>query len=497
MHHSSTSRLASLLAVTVAAAGAHAQLQQQTSRVHTAPSGAFVNSDWRSGPAAPRGPATRAQLWSYHNSFFGIPESVALSPFTNSAWAGEMLNGERLERFDLPGDGTPMFNFLAGRGSPAAVAVAKDADFVAFIDGSGLSGPFTLRAFHTASNTPLWSHPFDASFNNNAVQHSLKVSRDGSLVFCALNAYDQNTMINTGRLFIFDAAGNVLRSWDAPNNGFISAIDITDDASLCLVTNNSTAELIDTTTLADVFTASASGAGGRFAISGNGDTIVVGGFDFNVYHRVAGTYNHIITFSAPTSWFGWGSAVSRDGLTVAVMSHNYGDNYLSTDTRIWDVPSAQLLGTFSTTGTGMFQDAIAGAGASDNGNVVAVCSWGTQDNAHPEVMIFDRTVHMIGSMDTAGSPFDIAVSGDGRYVIAGSKAVHANTFGNGGYVTLFQTAVVCRADIDGNGQVNLQDFLAFLQLFATADPRADFDGNGAVNLQDFLGFLQAFATGCP
>ena len=43
---------------------------------------------------------------------------------------------------------------------------------------------------------------------------------------------------------------------------------------------------------------------------------------------------------------------------------------------------------------------------------------------------------------------------------------------------------------------NVQDFLSYLQLFATANARADFDGNGSVNVQDFLSYLQAFAHGC-
>jgi hypothetical protein len=61
---------------------------------------------------------------------------------------------------------------------------------------------------------------------------------------------------------------------------------------------------------------------------------------------------------------------------------------------------------------------------------------------------------------------------------------------------LAQSAAGCRADINGDGLVNVQDFLGFLQLFAAADPRADFDDSGAVNVSDFLAFLQAFAAGC-
>jgi sugar lactone lactonase YvrE len=54
----------------------------------------------------------------------------------------------------------------------------------------------------------------------------------------------------------------------------------------------------------------------------------------------------------------------------------------------------------------------------------------------------------------------------------------------------------CVADFTGDGTVNVQDFLAFLQAFAAGDARADVDGSGQVNVQDFLAYLQLFAAGC-
>jgi murein tripeptide amidase MpaA len=51
------------------------------------------------------------------------------------------------------------------------------------------------------------------------------------------------------------------------------------------------------------------------------------------------------------------------------------------------------------------------------------------------------------------------------------------------------------ADINHDGQVNVQDFLAFLQLYSSGDPAADFTGDGQVNVQDFLAFLSAYAAG--
>ena len=83
------------------------------------------------------------------------------------------------------------------------------------------------------------------------------------------------------------------------------------------------------------------------------------------------------------------------------------------------------------------------------------------------------------------------ISGDGR-VIAGTGV---NPDG------CLQTYVVrlpggCEADITGNGELNIFDFLAFQNLFDDGDVRADFDGDGALTIFDFLAFQTAFDAGC-
>ncbi|MEO1008692.1 MAG: GC-type dockerin domain-anchored protein [Planctomycetota bacterium] len=55
----------------------------------------------------------------------------------------------------------------------------------------------------------------------------------------------------------------------------------------------------------------------------------------------------------------------------------------------------------------------------------------------------------------------------------------------------------CPADLDGDGELTLFDFLAFQNLFDAGDPIADFDGDGSLTLFDFLAFQNAFAAGCP
>jgi len=54
----------------------------------------------------------------------------------------------------------------------------------------------------------------------------------------------------------------------------------------------------------------------------------------------------------------------------------------------------------------------------------------------------------------------------------------------------------CTPDINGDGTVNTQDVLAFLNLWAAGEPRADFNADGAIDTRDVLAFLNAWAAGC-
>ncbi|MEQ8316071.1 MAG: LamG-like jellyroll fold domain-containing protein [Phycisphaerales bacterium] len=54
----------------------------------------------------------------------------------------------------------------------------------------------------------------------------------------------------------------------------------------------------------------------------------------------------------------------------------------------------------------------------------------------------------------------------------------------------------CRADLDGDGELTLFDFLEYQNLFDAGSPAADFDGDGQLNIFDFLAFQNDFATAC-
>jgi len=60
-----------------------------------------------------------------------------------------------------------------------------------------------------------------------------------------------------------------------------------------------------------------------------------------------------------------------------------------------------------------------------------------------------------------------------------------------------EDCVKCEADFNGDGAVNILDFVAFQTAFVGQDPSADCDGNGVFNILDFVCFQAVFAEGCP
>ncbi|MEZ6317933.1 MAG: proprotein convertase P-domain-containing protein [Phycisphaerales bacterium] len=55
----------------------------------------------------------------------------------------------------------------------------------------------------------------------------------------------------------------------------------------------------------------------------------------------------------------------------------------------------------------------------------------------------------------------------------------------------------CGCDIDGNGQLNLDDINLFAAGFIGGDLSVDQDGNGVLNLDDVNVFAACFVAGCP
>lgn len=60
-----------------------------------------------------------------------------------------------------------------------------------------------------------------------------------------------------------------------------------------------------------------------------------------------------------------------------------------------------------------------------------------------------------------------------------------------------ECAAACLADWNGDGVVDFNDFLGYLNDYNSQSPRADLNGDGAVDFNDLLEFLNAYNTPCP
>jgi len=362
-----------------------------------------------------------------------IADGVAID--SSDVWGAWTLQGARLSAYPIAGDGTPDFEFSSfGEGS-SGVASAKGADRMAYMESNAAGNDFRIHAFKSTSNgIPDWSFPFPVSDPNlPASSRKVAVSYDGSTVAAVVS----DSITQNSTLYVFEADTGEIRTsrTDALR---MNGVDLTDDGSIALVTEDNLAVLVDTSNGDTLFSVAGSGAGNVFyRISGDGNVFVAGGFALDVYKFDGTTYQRVIHFTQASTWFGGASIVSRDGSTMGSFAANF-TNWLSGEVVLFDVASAQMIGSYPVSGTGDFQGTPVGAESNDNGTVMAFASWGTEFHDWPEVMVFNRSVELIGQINFPGSAFGVDVSADGQYIAGSAKAVHANQFGSGGRIELTQ-----------------------------------------------------------
>jgi hypothetical protein len=168
------------------------------------------------------------------------------------------------------------------------------------------------------------------------------VSYDGSTVAAVVS----DSVTQNSTLYVFEAdTGAIRSSWTDPLR--MDAVDLTDDGSIALVTQDNLAVLVDTSNGNTVFSVAGSGAGNIFyRISGDGNVFVTDGFALDVYKFDGTTYQRVIHFSQANNWFGGTSVVSRDGSTVGSFAGNFANNWLTGEVFLFDVASAQMIGSY-------------------------------------------------------------------------------------------------------------------------------------------------------
>ncbi len=418
-----------------------------------------------------------------------ITESVAVADTTDESWVGHNLNFERLSYLQTTGNGVPIYevDLVAENPDIVAVSSAEDASLGVLLTTS--AAPVLVRGFDTARGAaPIWAYEFAEEYTSAGIRGA-DVSADGSIV--AAVAY---TGAGSSLVAVLDGADGtelVCQAYPA----FITALELSDDGSRAVLTQGNVARIVETAGLTDLHSFNASGSGGYHRISRDGSTVAAGGFNLRVDREEGGVWTPALTFSQANNWFGAGLALSGNGDTLFVGTYNYATGYLHLTYRVIDLVNQEIAAQISTVGSGVLQDTVAGAQASADGERLAVASWGTANNVHPEVQVFDRDLVLVASIDTPGSPFSIDMTRDGRYVVTGGKAVHANDFGSGSNTYALGVPAACPWDCgDANGAVEVVDLLALLGQWGIGGS-CDFDGGG-VAVTDLLKLLGAWG-GCP
>jgi hypothetical protein len=107
---------------------------------------------------------------------------------------------------------------------------------------------------------------------------------------------------------------------------------------------------------------------------------------------------------------------------------------------------------------------------------------------------------MIWASDTATLDYFGMAVGVGRHaVVAGAPGddTMAGEDAGSAYFYRIDCPLDCYADFDGSEELDLFDFLAFVNAFnAGEESKADCDQNQSLDLFDFLCFVNAFNEGC-
>lgn len=321
------------------------------------------------------------------------------------------------------------------------VAVADRAPFAASMEIQDMdpSANYDYEAsvdFYSTlgDGTAEWSYVFPRTLNYFG--GGVAISNDAKIVV----AWKADP--NTGDLLIeaFDQLGNSVSSGTLNDGASFHARQarLSDDGSRAYFFIGTSAYIYDVFAGAQIHSHYIGASFDSHAFSGDGKTFAYGTFGSLRVYRDNGagwSLHHTQSMS--------GGYVARldldaDGNRLGYLNQQYSPAMDRIDVGMIDLDTNTLMFNdgLSAPGTS-FQLAASGIELNDDGDVLVGCSWGDSLNTTPEAFAYDDAGNMTASIDLGGSAFGISVGPDGEVAAAGSKAVHANTFGNGGAITCF------------------------------------------------------------
>jgi hypothetical protein len=302
--------------------------------------------------------------------------------------------------------------FVEGTEGSSSVAVL--ATNASVVSQHGFSGSATPD-FSVFWNAP-WNWGFAEAF-----------SSDGALVAGAavdLTTYD-------GRVAVYPVGGSVA-SFEKIFTGTSAGIASLGDGSHLHLLEVAGGEVIDLATGQSLGYTSY-GTGGYHDSSPDGSVVAAPGFDLRLYKKSGSVLEQQWTYAFPGSTFVGRAAVSQDGSHVLAAAFDYSTYNkilvayfsVSSGTPLWSV-------TLEGNATG-YQMVPTALELSDDGSRGLLGHWGDGTDT-PELLVYDLSDgSTLASFDLAESVFGADLSGDGTRWVAGTKSVHANVMGAGGY----------------------------------------------------------------
>jgi hypothetical protein len=327
-------------------------------------------------------------------------------------------------------DSTPLGTDFHKVDSAAATATHVALDQVT-LGGNSMTRQAVVRKYTSDSATPDWTYTFTPVIN---AAGKVAISRDGSTIVAAI--MNSNTV--SVEIAVFDASSGTPVSYTVlppGTSGSLRGWDLSADGSTLYFTQGTIVHIFDVATTTVTFTTTIGSGFDSHAISGDGSVFAFGKFNsIMVWEGGGGTYTNTITENLSGSVYCAQIDISDDGSTVAYGWYYYSPG-LTIQVNALDVATGVVTMTDVVNGIGGYQNLVSGLSCSADGSRFAVGLWGDQGNVAEEIRIYSSTQNApIQTANLPGSVFAIDISADGQRVVAGSKAVHANTFGNGGQV---------------------------------------------------------------
>ncbi len=381
-----------------------------------------------SGPGTPGRLTRDTALWIDRNHMNAVAENVAITGDDQYGIVGWWLNNKRCSLYAVPGGtGTPNWTHWM---PAAAFQIPVDADDAGIRLMATARGE-SLFTFTAATPDPIYSDWYSGAY----VGYRCGVSDAGN-TYAGGGGDPSGT---GGEVRVHSGATGALRfvkPLTAPPEG----ICVSPDGNFVASNVRAYAKVWDAMTGAMRDSVPIAGETQTPAVlSGDGTYLVTGGFykTVKLYHWDGAHYVLDWSHNIPGTTWVTALAISEDGRTIVAGTWT---NPTGGKVVVYDKSSATPLWTDSS-----FGDEVPSVAVTPDGGIIAAASWGRQGGTVGNVIsVYDRSsatpTHTIAddAISGVGSVMSIDLSHDGRYLLAGGKAVHARDFGNGGFVLAMQ-----------------------------------------------------------